>query len=362
MNNFPASIVKIREVLPHDNAERLEIAMIEGWACVTGKGQFRAGDKAIYIAVDSVLTPDVQTAILGDSKITLHKSRVRAIRIRGKVSQGLLVGFKEWPKLAGLPVEEDVSLQLGVTKYEPPVPEYQKSVPGAPRKKANPLFKEYTDISNIKHYFGIFKDGETVVMTEKIHGTSARYALLPTVANTLWKRFKKLVGLLPKYEFCYGSRRVQLQNQPGKKGYYGEDVYGNIAKQHDIEKLLLPGEEVFGEIYGPGIQKGYAYSAEEHCFVVYDVQKDGRWLDHGELVMWCEGNKLPMVPVLYVGPYSDAKLAEFTSGPSILDPHTKVREGTVVRSINETIGPCGRVVLKSISPEYSLNKDNSDFH
>jgi hypothetical protein len=68
-----------------------------------------------------------------------------------------------------------------------------------------------------------------------------------------------------------------------------------------------------------------------------------------------------MVPILYVGPFDIAKVKELTKGNSILAPSQKVREGVVVKSIENQECYIGRKMLKFISDEYLL-KDQSEFH
>ena len=366
MSELVVKIIKIDEIFLHDNAERLELAKVCDWICVVGKNQFKAGDKAIYIPVDSILSEKAENIIFADSKIQLNHHRVRTIRVRGKVSQGLLVDLSKFPKLAKLDVGTDVAEALGITKYEPPAPSYQQSVPGKKKEKKleNPLFNKYTGLSNIKWYSETLNIGETVAITEKIHGSNVRFGLLPTAANTLWKKILKLFKLLPEHEFVYGSHNVQLQHREGYKGFYSEDVYGALAKKYDIASILKPGEQIFGELYGSGIQKNYTYGCAqgEHKLVIFDVQVDGVWLNHNDLVKWCQERKLPMVPILYVGPYSKEVLEKCTSGKSVLVPAQPVREGCVVRPMVERFAAPGRVVLKSINPDYLLDNSNTDFH
>jgi len=172
MSDLIVQIVEIKEVLDHDNAERLQLALIDGWVVVVGKGQFKAGDKAIYFPIDSVLSEATEKIIFADSKIQLEKHRIRTIRIRGKISQGLLADLSKFPELAKLKVGTDVAERLAVSKYEPPVPEYQQQVPGTKkvRRKENPLFVKYTALSHFKWNTNVLQPGVEVVITETIHG------------------------------------------------------------------------------------------------------------------------------------------------------------------------------------------------
>src|SRR6185369_415963 len=122
-----------------------------------------------------------------------------------------------------------------------PAPKFQSEMgaPGGRKIKAleNPLFHKYNGLDNIKWFPTLFKEGELVVMQEKIHGTNARAAKLPYVANTLWKKiklfFRTLFKMPAQFEFCYGSNNVQLQERRGYTGFYGEDIYGKVFQSID---------------------------------------------------------------------------------------------------------------------------------
>jgi RNA ligase (TIGR02306 family) len=319
MSSLKVEVVVIDEILPHPNADRLEIARIADWNCVVRKGEYKAGDKVVYIPIDSVLPIDLESSLFPpESKVKLDKSRVKTIKLRGATSQGIVVSLAELVPWIGpehkLEVGDDVAGLLKITKYEPP----SNSTPGLLRgsivspKLGNHNFRKYTDIENYKHYShynALFTLGELVWVSEKLHGTSARYGYLPTTPNTVWKKIKKFFGLLPKYEFCLGSRNVQLQDKRRWEGFYDINVYAKIAKQEDLYHKLAPGEAVYGEIVGDGIQKNYHYGCgpKEHKFFVYDVMRDGRWLSYQELATYCHVNNLSLVPVLYTLAHSRMK-------------------------------------------------------
>lgn len=365
MSSLKVEVVLIDEILPHPNADRLEIVRIAGWNCVVRKGEYHANQKVVYIPIDAILPFKLESKLFPPgSKIKLEKSRVRTIKLRGAIFQGIVTTLDELGLEPFTAVGEDVSKELDITKYEPPV----RSTPGLLRgnmlspKKGNPDFRKYTDIENFKYYNTLFTPEDRVRVSEKLHGTSVRYALLPAVANTLWKKFKKFVGFLPKYEFCLGSRNVQLQDKLVYKGFYDSNVYARVAIQEDIRNKLVPGEAIYGEIVGSGIQKGYTYGcgSGEHKFFVYDVMRDGRWLGFAELVEFCWSRDLKLVPLLYTGPFNIEFIAPLRDGDSLIGEQ-KVREGIVIKTVAEK--PCiiGRSVLKFVSDAYLL-KDQTDFH
>lgn len=368
MSQLIVPAVRVQKIYPHPGADTLDFIEVQGWRCIVKRGSVKKGDWGAYFPIDSVLTPEIQNAAFKDAKVKPKEGRVRTVKIRGEIAQGLFLAKDLLPVFPRYPQEGmDLAEVLGVTKYEPPaasIPVHMQTSKKSTRKKVNPNFKEYTDLQHLKWFTNVFEPGEQIVITEKVHGTSARYGRVPLEADTFWKKLKKLVGLLASHEYVYGSRKVQLQSKTHRTtSFYGDDVWSLNAKKLGMQDLLLDGEVVYGEIYGEGIQKNYSYgkSADDRSFVVYDVQKDGKFLDHADLVHWCRSKGLQMVPTLYVGPFSGEIVEEHTNGPSVLDPKTKVREGCVVRPNVERHTHNGRAVYKSVSPAFLLG-DQTDFH
>jgi RNA ligase (TIGR02306 family) len=391
MADFSVKVVKINKVEKLENSDRLSVAYIDGWQCVIQRDSYREGDLAIYIPIDSILPQAVEEKLFGaDAKIKLSKSRVRTIKIRGAISQGMLAPCAE----LGVPEQEgyDCTAMLGITKFEPPEPPANMRSGANPvsKKKKNPNFKEYGGLDNFKHHNRLFQDGEPVVITEKIHGTNFRAGIVPVEVNTLLKKVQRALGILKPYEFVYGSNKVQLQHRldSGSKwkiklfgwipiksvrtlcyqGYYAQSGVGNVYAEavvkYSLKTRLKEGEVLYGEVYGDGIQKNYAYGCKqgEHKLIVFDLMRDGEYVSHDELVAWCKDRGLDMVPVLYRGPFAEATARDLTKGNSVLEPTQKVREGVVIRPEIETRCHIGRKVLKLISDEYLLKDDNTDFH
>lgn len=365
MSTLKVEITTVDAVHVHPNADKLEIVQVKGWMCVVGKDQYKTGDKCVYIPIDSILPMEVEAQIFGiDSKIKLNKSRVKTIKIRKAISQGLVV-HPDTLALNALPVGSDVTVQLGITKYEPPAIGNSNTGYGNVKKslKTNPNFNKYTDIENFKWYDRVFQPGEPVVAHEKIHGTNFRCGWVLAVADTFFKKLKKLFGMLPKYEFVYGSRNVQLQNRIFWNGYYDTNVYSKIVDQYNLREVLKPGQVIYGEVYGVGIQGGYTYGCAEgeHKLAIFDLMVDGKYQDYSQLDEFLKETNLPRVPVLYEGPYDLALIKPLIDGDSVLAPTQKVREGLVLRPIQEQVCIAGRKILKLISDEYLLG-DQTEFH
>lgn len=369
MSTLSVKIERILEVQPHPNADRLDLVTVLGWQCVTAKGVFKSGDLCAYFPIDSILPEKVEAVIFGpDSKVKLDKHRVRTIKLRGAISQGMAISLPTLQDAGVLSLHHveghDVTQELGVTKYEPPVTASTPQAAGVPRKKLNSNFHKYTGIENGKNYPELFEQGERVVVSEKLHGTNARYGWVKFEASTLWKKILQFFKLAPEYEFVFGSHNVQLQDSPFDKTYYGTNVYAKMISQYNLKEVIPKGYALYGEIVGDGIQKGYSYGCKpgEHRLYLFDIMKDGTYLDDAEFVQAVVDLNLPKVPVIYRGPYNKDKIKELVSGSSILDPSQHVREGIVVKPVKEQKTYMGRKIVKLINEEYLLNKSNTEWH
>ena len=80
---------------PHPNAERLNLAYPTGteWQCCVGK-ELVEGELGVYIPIDSLLSPELATTLGLPSAKDDKKYRIKTIKLRGVVSQGLLVGLQ----------------------------------------------------------------------------------------------------------------------------------------------------------------------------------------------------------------------------------------------------------------------------
>ena len=119
-----ASIVKICKVSPIENADRLEVAEMEGkgWKVVIQKGEFNVGDEAVYFEIDSFLNPDderyaflrercLRRFVSKSGNVLREGIRIKSIKLRGVISQGLLLpldNFQEVKERIHYFTDEDV--------------------------------------------------------------------------------------------------------------------------------------------------------------------------------------------------------------------------------------------------------------
>lgn len=370
MSTHKVPVVVIDEIIPHPNADRLEIARISGWECVVTKGRFHKGQMCVYVPVDSILPWELEQKIFPPgSKIKLNKSRIKSIKIRGYLSQGLLLTPEEL-NLQNYFEGQDLMEELGIKKYEPLISSIPVQLqPKTAKRHKNKNFHEYTDLQNFKWYNRMFQPGEMVVVTEKLHGTNFRAGWVKRDKINWFTRILIWLKLASEYQFCWGSRRVQIQGKLFYKGYYSEDVYTKMVKQYNLKKIIPKGYVIYGEIVGDKIQKNYTYGCGpgEHQLYVFDVMKDGKYIDFYEFdvftAFYLEPN-LTSVPVLYYGPWYKDLEVYYRDGDSYIG-NQKVREGIVIKPTIETECSIGRKILKCISPAYYLKnaeEDGTDFH
>jgi len=368
---YKVPLTTIVKVEPHTNADKLELIFVYGFQCIASKGRYKVGDQVIYIPIDSTLPQWLEDKLFPpDSKIKLNKHRVRQIKIRKLASQGMIIDPDDVSEKVNpeyLKPEQDLAEILEITKYEPPA---QRTSSGmqTPRNKPkeNPRFHKYGGIDNIKWYPTFF-EGKEVIIQEKLHGSNCRASYSKTVPNTLWKKILKFLGRLPAYEYCHGSNNVQLQHKPGQKGYYGKDVYKEVLERVNAFGKLKPGETIYGELIGPGVQKGYDYGHTEHHFVLFDVKVDREdgtqeYLDPEQTEAFAKERGFDFVPVLYRGVFNAALAKELSMGPSVYCPKEKVREGVVIKARTEYSNASSKKALKLISEVYLDDPSNTDNH
>ncbi|WP_194898163.1 RNA ligase (ATP) [Catenulispora pinisilvae] len=344
----------------HPNADALELAQVGLYRAVVAKGAFRSGDHAIYIPEQSVLPAGlIEELGLTGRLAGAGKDRVRAIRLRGELSQGIVCRPKALDGVdlaAAHAAGEDFAELLGVVKWVPPVP---VSMSGDVFSAADLL--PWTDIENIARYPGIFEPGEPVSATEKVHGTCCLLTYLAETGESLVssKGFgSKYLALVETDRNLYW-RTMRAHRVP--------EAAAKIAEAYGARRV-----GVYGEVYGKGVQD-LAYGAnagEVPGFAAFDVclDVDGvvRWLGAPQ---WSEaladtGVGIPPVPVLYEGPYDEALLLALASGQeTVSGTGAHLREGIVVRSQrehgNDVVG--SRTIGKIVSVEYVTRSGGTEY-
>jgi len=358
MSTLIVKAVKIDAYYPHDNADTLSILQIGGWTVVAKTDGIMGQENVVYIPIDAIADKD--HPLLG----FLEGKRVKTIKLRGVISQGLCLPIpevKRYMKSLGgsLAMDENIDYLLdpknevnlaevlNIRKYEPPPPSEAREFLGGPSGAENEDFRKYTDIEHYANYLSAV-EGEKVWVSEKLHGTSARFAI--TDGN-----------------FLIGTRNRQLK-YPLPEDQKLTSAYIKVFERENIgQKLLQLQNEfpqnkivaVYGEIAGPGIQGSkFRYGCEVPTFFLYDIQVDGKYLDHSDFIRLSTKHEFRRVPILAEN--IDVQEAfVHVDGKTTLDEH--IREGIVIKPMKEKFDrKLGRVVLKIVSKQYLL-KDMEDY-
>lgn len=390
MATFEVKAYKLA-IEPHPDADALELAIIGDYRSIVRKGQFKTGDVAVYIPEAAVL-PDWLIEKLGlvGKLAGPNKNRVKAVKLRGVLSQGLVyptcryydelaVEFiqtdkqylceTELPHGQGYryaPVEPgfDYAGLLGITKWEPPIPIHM----------AGEVFNAFGltlkyDIENIKKYPTVIADGEHVVMTEKLHGTWTCLGYHPEAKETngyiVTSKGLSQGGLAFKMNEA-NANNLYVRSLQSTKTITDRGIEEDIVERmmYVIDSAATP-FYILGETFGAGVQDLH-YGTTQPQFRVFDIYlgepgNGGRYLDFEELVDFCRRLEVDLVPVLYKGPFNKTALDQATNGNETFSgSESHMREGVIVKPLIERYDPTiGRVQLKSISEAYLLRKNKN---
>ena len=367
-NNSVCYVARINEIKPIPGADNIEQGVIGGWNCIFKKGEHKVDDLVAIATTDAVIPQGLSDA-MNVTNYLRKGQRVRTVKLRGVYSECLVIPNQFLP-VGYNPEGKDLMDSLSIFKYEPPAVQVQLASGRKIRYHQNPNFHVYYKFPNMKNVAGMFTADDNVQITRKLHGTNARYGIVKKTKLSLWDKIKKFLWLADTwvdYEFVYGSHNVEKGSD--SQGFYDTDVWREVADKYDIKRKLWhyvdvmgslttigSGITIYGEIYGPGIQKNYDYGLKELEFAVFDITIDGEYQHMTNVQVACEKClRLPHVPVLYEGTWSQEAQDQFTFNNFI--EGTKVpHEGIVVkdRSGNR------QKVAKVINPDYLIYGEKHD--
>ena len=333
-----ATIRKIDTLRPIEGADAIECAVVGGWTVVTKKGEYNAGDLAVYCEIDSFIPTAIAPYLTKPGHYAktfegVEGERLRTVKLRGQLSQGLLLPYATCGKICA--EGEDVSELLGIVKYEAPVPaELAGEVKGM-----FPSVIPKTDqerIQNLKVELAEWLTNDELhwEVTEKLEGSSM----------TVYMRDGE-VGV------C--SRNLDLKPNADNSLWRAANKYNLPAKLIGIGRNIA----IQGEIVGNGIQ-GNIYQMRDQDFLVYDIYDidAGRYFTPGERKAFVAEHGLNHCPVLaYSARLTDTlgltnmdQILKFAEGKSVMGMIGCEREGVVFKCHEK------QVSFKAISNKYLL--------
>ena len=309
------TIQRVKKISAIPDSDFLETAHIMGWQCVVKKGEFHEGDLGVYFEVDSFLPLEPRYEFLRKSSYRANVDngegfRIRTARMRGQLSQGLILPRSAYPELESFNEGDDVTEKLGVKKWYIP----ETSTPGGVIIGEKPSGVPTSDEIRIQSALELLEklQGKPYYITTKMDGTSGTVYCVDG-----------------KIGCC--SRNKEIQDD--ENALYWLPVY----KYGLREKLAALGKNVVltGELCGPGIQKNRLRLTAVKWYVFDVFDWDSReYFSYDEIFKICADLGITVVPLEERGEaftYSLETLLEKAKGkyPSGLD-----KEGIVVRDVN----------------------------
>ena len=270
MSEHCGFVVKVNDLRPHTNADRLQILRVFEEDVIVSLDT-HIGDIGVYFPCDLQLSEkfcEINNLVRKKDEngnniggyMDPDKRNVKAIKLRGEQSNGLYLNItclSEFCNISDLKVGDQISVINGeeiCCKYIPKR-NSARGYSGEKIKKAKvnyaPTFFEHVDTEQVAYNLGKFHNGDEIQLTLKMHGTSGRTGHLPLL-HTKRTWLDKLLRRHGKdyYEYGYvtGTRRVVLD---GKRqgGFYESDDF-RYAMAAKFEGKLPKGMVVYYEIVG----------------------------------------------------------------------------------------------------------------
>lgn len=351
-----ASVRKISNISTIENADAIEVAVIDGWKCVVKKNEFSVNDLVIYFEVDSWVPHEIAPFLSKGQEPKEYESvlgnRLMTIKLRGQISQGLVLPLlKEHNGIpyvfpnAGLKLPngevktvqfgDDLTEILNIKKWEAPVP-VQLAGEVSGKLPSNIPVTDEERIQNLSSKIQDFIAGQTFEKTIKLDGTSMTVFYTEGDVNVA------------------GRNWVYREND-------NNTLWRVAKKQNLIEALKQYGKNIAlrGELIGEGIQENNEKikGQDFYIFNVWDID-NGTYLAPKERDNVLEnlknlGAKIKTVPtegfVSFPENVTVDNILELADGKSLF---AKNREGIVFKRID------GQFSFKAISNWYLLKHSN----
>lgn len=337
-----ASIQQIKYKKEIPNADAIECVGVLGWECVSKKGEFKEGDRCIYFEIDSLLPEIPEFEFLRKScyRKDLKKFRLKTVKLRGQLSQGLALPLSIFPDFKDLESGSDLTNILNIGKYEPPIP---AQIQGDARSFSWLIEKtdEIRVQQNDEYNFIEKLTGSPYYISLKLDGTSCTFIVDPKDDEY------HVCGRNYSYKKCDDHSFWKINNK-----------YEIENKIREFNKLNNRCIALQGECVGPGIQKNKLglKSIDFYVFNVVDVQKGRIHIDEACSIV--ENMGLKFVPILEKANnfnYSQETLLEMAKGKycdHFQDATSnQEREGIVIRSV------CGKISFKAINNNFLLKDE-----
>ncbi len=341
-----ASIQRVWKIEPIEGADRIELAHVLGWQCVVNKGQIQPMDTAVYFEIDSFLPIRPEFEFMRSSSykktdIMGEGFKLRTMRFRGQISQGLLLPIDTFPELKGrddLDVGADVTELLGVRKWEIE----ERATTGGTVIGTLPYDIPHTDETRVQENPDLIQAfaGLEYYISTKMDGSSHSIGIDEDGFHVTGHNF----------EYKDGSFYSLVEERD-----YREKLEEYVKKE-GIRLLTIQ-----GEFCAPGIQRNRLRLTKPEWYV-FTVRVDGNRVGLDRMAQICRDLGLNMVPIEergfdLPGHYPTVEsLLERADGDY---PRGGKKEGIVIRPTEPVFCPLisASLSMKVVSNKYLLKND-----
>lgn len=349
-SNPLAELITIHDVYNHPNADALDLVSPDGSNvnfAIVKKGTFKKGDLAIWI--DSVNDPMVPVdnplfSFLSKSAKADGYARIKAMRLRGTISRGLIIPFSySYEELDTTNINKSITEFLKIKKYLPLQRNWTGTKFNGGKASGGPVKLLPTakyDVESILKNWKYIPNGTSIVLTEKIHGANSCFGWLDHTDGV---------------KFRVRSRTLfKKEPEPGESG----GLWWDTAIKYNLEEKLAPypGYVLYGEIYGKVQDLRYGLD-DDYAFAAFDcwISHESRYMTWEELEDFCKIIDVPTVPVISRIIWNTSsgvpdEIRNFAEGKTLIASAENIREGVVLRA---------DISLDIVSSDYSsINKIN----
>ena len=359
-----ASLRRISDIRPIDNADFIEVCVVDGWEVVTKKGQFNIGDLIVYIEIDSKVPETDEFEFLRDRGF-----KVKTIKLRKQVSQGLIMPTSILP-LSTYVEGCDLTDVLGITKIETKSDieankvSIQKTskwfrkmmrfgwfrkiigdrhLAKLSKKSLFPDWIKKTNEERVQNMPQLYKkmhdEYDMFTVTEKIDGQPATYGL-------------KKGFFLDEFVVC--SRNIRRPHNDNSSFWQVNNQHGMMAVLKDIAEQLCERSVVLqGEIIGQGIQSN-KYNKVGYEFYAFNLIIDGHKVNYLTMESILDRYGIKCVPLIddkFLLPGTIKDIVDYSTKKSLINKSIN-QEGIVVRGKD--------VSFKVINPDFLLKECKND--
>lgn len=339
-----AYIQVIEKLTPIDGADRIELAHVLGWQSVVRRGEFHVGDKVVYLEIDSWVPSSVASFL--DTPTTkeyngVRGNKLRTVRLRGALSQGLILPIGDYLSVLAHDVGDDVTELLGIQKWEPPLDLGNSGVIGSWDYRVPKTDQERCQNLDPEFWKGN-RDEFTYEVTEKCDGQS----ITLMYDGALQERIKVF------------SRNNEISVEPWMQDLL--QPFRGYLQDHPTHVFQC-------ELIGPKIQ-GNPYKLTRRQLLTYDVfdVSTNQYMTPSSVLGLCQINGIPHVPVIFesaLRPESSNEALWVAEGESLIrdtpdtassdDNKAPPREGLVWKRNSPD-----RMSFKAVSNAYLMGPSN----